>query len=397
MRLCLFTDTLGDINGVSRFIRNAGDAGAALGKPLTVITSTRMEIPRAPHFVNVPPVAAMRMPRYEHLEVVWPRPLAMLRVAREAGPDAIHVSTPGPVGLTGRWVAKKLGVPLLGTYHTDFPAYVEQLFDDAVMGRLTAEVMAWFYRPFRRVFARSPEAMRGMEAAGLDPARFVTLRAGMDTDAFHPRFRDATIWDRLEGGSGDRGRGLVRVLSCGRVSVEKNLPLLTRAWALAAERLADLGVRAQLVVVGDGPYLAEMKRALSGRLAGPSPLFLGFRHGAELSAIYASSDFFVFPSMTDTLGQAVMEAQASGLAALVSDQGGPKGVIAPGATGRVIPGTDVEAWARGIVELAADAEGRMRMGGAAHERMQGFSFRRSFEHFWEVHERAVRESVHSGA
>lgn len=401
MRICLFTDTLGDINGVSRFIRNAGDTGAAMGKPLTVLTSTRMEIPKAPHFVNVAPIVAMRMPGYEHLEVALPGPWELLRKARELRPDVIHVSTPGPVGLTGRWVAKKLGVPLAGTYHTDFPAYVEQLFDDVVMGSLTAELMAWFYRPFRRVFARSPEAMRGMEAAGLDPTRFVTLRAGMDTEAFHPRFRDASIWERLGGGS----PGTVRVLSCGRVSVEKNLPLLTRAWAGAgaAERLAAMGVRAQLVVVGDGPYLGEMKRALgathaasdgAGQLPLLPPVFLGFRHGAELSAIYASSDLFVFPSMTDTLGQAVMEAQASGLAALVSDQGGPKGIIEPGRTGVVIPGTDVEAWTRGIVELAADADRRARMGAAAHERMKAFSFSSSFDHFWAVHAEVVRTSVH---
>jgi glycosyltransferase involved in cell wall biosynthesis len=392
MRVCLFTDTLGDINGVSRFIRNAGDAGAASGCLLTVLTSTRMEVPDKPHFVNVRPIAAMRMPRYEHLEVVLPRAGEIRRVATALKPDAIHVSTPGPVGMVGRGLALKLGVPLLGTYHTDFPAYVERLFDDTVLGSMTADVMAWFYRPFSRVFSRSAESMRSMADAGLDPGRFVTLNAGMDTEMFHPRCRDESLWERL----GASMSGTLRVLSCGRVSIEKNLPMLVQAWKLARPLLRAQGTRAQLVVVGDGPYLAAMKAALAEEGPNePPPLFLGFRHGAELSSLYASSDFFVFPSTTDTLGQAVMEAQASGLPALVSDQGGPKGIIEPGRTGLVLSGSDPAAWARAIAELAADPSRRAEMSDAAHLRMQNYGFAKSFEHFWKVHEQAVAESVHS--
>jgi glycosyltransferase involved in cell wall biosynthesis len=236
--------------------------------------------------------------------------------------------------------------------------------------------------------------MRSMSDAGLDPKRFVTLSAGMDTEVFHPRWRDESIWERL----GPSPPGTIRVLSCGRVSIEKNLPMLVKAWQQAESMFKAAGTRAQLVVVGDGPYLATMKAALSQPGgSGPPPLFLGFRHGAELSALYASADLFVFPSTTDTLGQAVMEAQASGLPALVSDQGGPKGIIEPGRTGFVLPGSDAAAWARAIAELASDPSRRRDMGLAAHRRMQSFGFAKSFDHFWSVHEQAVADSVHSPA
>jgi len=120
-------------------------------------------------------------------------------------------------------------------------------------------------------------------------------------------------------------------------------------------------------------------------------VFLGFRHGEELSALYASSDLFVFPSVTDTLGQVVMESQASGLPVLVSDVGGPKEVVEEGRTGFVLPADKPELWAEHIVSLAMDAAKRRAMGDAAHEAMQRLSIERSFEHFWSVHEIAWRE------
>lgn len=388
MRVVLFTDTLGDVNGVSRFIRNAGDRAAATGRRLTVVTSTRLVIPDAPHFVNFPPRAAGRMPRYEHLELAWPPRGRMLREIAALRPDAVHVSTPGPVGLAGRGLAKKLGAPLLGTYHTDFPAYLEHLFEDAVMGEITSAVMRWFYAPFDRLFSRSEEYMTRMQAAGLDRARMVKLHPGMDTEAFHPRFRDETIWTKVGTGAGPPSR--VRIISCGRVSVEKNLPMLARAWTAADDELQRRSIDAELVVVGDGPYLGRMREELAGRRAS----FAGFRFGADLASIYASGDLFVFPSVTDTLGQVVMEAQASGLPVLVSDRGGPRSMIVPDGpdqTGRVLPGDDANAWARAIVELAADQPRRRRMGAAAHRHMQRYSFAASFEDFWSVHQRAVDE------
>src|SRR5690606_6677947 len=119
-----------------------------------------------------------------------------------------------------------------------------------------------------------------------------------------------------------------------RVSVEKNLPLLARAWPRARRLAAARGIEAELIVVGDGPHREEMAAALCGERAH----FLGFRRGMELSRLYASSDLFIFPSVTDTLGQVVLEAQASGLSALVSDRGGPREVVADGVSGLVIPG-----------------------------------------------------------
>lgn len=140
-----------------------------------------------------------------------------------------------------------------------------------------------------------------------------------------------------------------------------------------------------LVVVGDGPYRARMEQELAGCRA----VFAGFRHGRELSAIYASSDLFVFPSATDTLGQVVMEAQSSGLPVLVSDRGGPREVLREGQTGLVLPASSPGPWAEAIRALLADDARRLAMGRAAHESIQPMTIRHSFDHFWELHERAA--------
>lgn len=111
--------------------------------------------------------------------------------------------------------------------------------------------------------------------------------------------------------------------------------------------------------------------------------------------MYASADVFLFPSTTDTLGQVVMEAQASGLPVLVTDQGGPKEVVEHGRTGFILP-ADPAAWIDHILRLAADSALRAVMSAAAHAHMQPYSMAASFDHFWSVHEQAYAEKQARG-
>jgi len=381
MRVCLFTDTLGDVNGVSRFIRNIADQSLLAHRSLHVLTSTRFQCPVQANVTNVPPMFARAMPGYPQLEIAWPSGRKLTRIADALQPDVVHVSTPGPVGSIGRRYALKRGLPLVGTYHTDFPAYVAHLFGDRVLTWVCDRAMRRFYRPFSAVFTRSDEYAGALVSLGVERGRIVRLLPGIDTDTFHTRHRDPSIWRSHPTIPPDA----VKVLFVGRVSVEKNLPLLVRAWSLVAAREP----RAHLVIVGDGPYRTPMQAALEGKNAH----FLGFRHGAELSALYASSDLFAFPSTTDTLGQVVMEAQSAGLPVIVTDQGGPASVVnhLPGKeqSGLVIHGDDPARWADAIVMLVGDAERRRAMGAAGHRKIQPMSIRDSFVHFWDVHQRAL--------
>jgi len=388
VRVLLFTDTLADVNGVSRFLRDAARHTREAGRDLTIVTSTRLPCPDGPNIVNLSPRAGRSMPGYSHLEVVTPPLRRALALVDRLRPDVVHVSTPGPVGLAGRRAALKRGVPLVGVYHTDFPTYVRLLFDDDAMSWATRRVMRWFYGPFRTLLTRSAAYARPLLEMGFSCRRIVKLRPGTDVEVFHPRHRDDGVWDRF-----GISRGSVKVLSATRVSVEKNLPMLARVWRRVSPTLASRGIEADLVVLGDGPYHAEMVRALAGARAH----FLGFRSGPELSTLYASADLFVFPSRTDTLGQVVMEAQASGLPVLVSDDGGPREVVLPGRTGLVLPGTDEGAWAGAIESLASDRVRLGKMGAAARAHIAPQTIASSIDHFWNLHERALEGGVEADA
>lgn len=392
LRVCLFTDTLGDVNGVSRFIRNVAVQALECGRELHAITSTRFECPARPNIHNLKPLWARPMPKYPQLELAVPPRREMFELADRIRPDVVHVSTPGPVGVAGRRYARRRGLPLVGTYHTDFPAYIDHLFDDVVCTWTCAATMRWFYRPFERLFTRSDDYAVAMGRVGIRRERIVRLLPGIDTRTFHTSHHDpsGSVW---EGCPGVRPES-VKVLYVGRVSVEKNLPMLARVWIRASAALRARAIDAQLLVVGDGPYRASMEAELAR--AGAHAAFLGFRHGQELSTIYATSDLFVFLSTTDTLGQVVMEAQSAGLPVLVTNKGGPREVVDDGVTGFVIESESDAAWANRIVELAASPERRRSMGAAGHAKIQPMSIRHSFEHFWHVHEEVGARAGHKG-
>lgn len=401
MRVMLFTDTLADVNGVSRFIRNVADQARLGGHDFRVVTSTRLDMPAADNITNFDPVYARAMPKYENLELALPPIVRMLRYADRFQPDVIHISTPGPVGCVGFLAAKMLRAPILGVYHTDFPAYIDHLFDDPSMTWACSKYMRAFYSQFSSIFSRSRDYVESLVKLGMPRERMIPLRPGIDIDAFHPRFRDESIWSRtvpptcesssrsVRSATGPSATAPVRILYCGRVSIEKNMPLLVNAWRAAAARLAELNQPAELIIIGDGPYRSEMQRALS---ATPTR-FLGFRHGPELSTLYASSDLFIFPSLTDTLGQVVIESQASGLPVIVSDQGGPKEVVRDHVTGFVLRADRVSDWSERIVQLCLDAPRRREMGAAAHQWAQGLSIKSSFDHFWRIHHEAWRDHI----
>jgi glycosyltransferase involved in cell wall biosynthesis len=206
------------------------------------------------------------------------------------------------------------------------------------------------------------------------------IQPGVDTDKFSPARRDPTIWARL-GVNKPR-----RLLYAGRVSVEKNLPLLSKAFADLCASRGDVA----LVVAGDGPYLATMRKECRGLPAH----FLGYQDDRQLGALYASADLFVFPSRTDTLGQVVLEAQASGLPVLCSSEGGPKEQIADNGTGngtgRIIWTDDATSWSKAIAALLDDELARGRMARAAPQRIGRSSLEKTFLNFWADHLRAVQ-------
>jgi len=376
MRVCIFTDTIGDLNGVSRFIQDMGEQALSNDFDLHIVSSTAKYCPDMPNVHNLKPRWRVPMPFYRELDIAYPSAKALEKKLLELRPDILHISTPGPVGFIARKLAEKYSLPTMGTYHTDFPAYVMNQTGLKCAKRAADRVMRLFYAHFKQVFTRSAEYLDIMEEdIGIPKARARLLAPGTNRERFHPSYNTDNIF-RKYGAAGDGPK----VLYVGRISKEKNIPFLLKVWEKHKECCVES--EAELLLVGEGAL--RHKNAYK-RLDGV--IFAGPVVGEDLSRLYASADLFVFPSVTDTLGQVVMEAQASGVCCIVSDKGGPKSIVThnnrPG--GRVVPADDVEAWVESLEALLKNATLRHHYAQQGFENMHDFDIADSFRHFAQSH------------
>src|SRR3989440_5388533 len=362
-----FTDTLEDVNGVATTIRKMTAAGAAAGKELIVITSrNELTVDDIP-IKNFKPIGEFELPEYELQKLSFPPILQMLDYIQRERFTEIIISTPGPIGLTALLAAKMLNLQTSGIYHTDFPQYVRILTEDSFLESVTWRYMHWFYGQLDTVFVNSEEYRESWIKRGFEPEKLKIFPRGLDTQLFHPTRRDPAFFEKFGAKNGQ-----VRLLYVGRVSREKDLDLLGEAF----RRLRNEGLSIQLCVVGHGPYSKEFSESL------PEALFTGYLKGEELAAAYASADIFVFPSTTDTFGNVIIEAQASGVPVIVSDSGGPKELVENERNGLITKSHDVEDLTRAIRELVTNPERRKQMGNLARESVIDRTWPNAFRKFW---------------
>ena len=362
-----FTDTLEDVNGVATTIRKMTAAAKNAGADLIVVTSrNEIRITDIP-IKNFKPIGEFELPEYELQKLSFPPILRMLDYIQREGFTEIIISTPGPIGLTALAAAKMLNLQTSGIYHTDFPQYIRILTDDSFLESVAWNYMHWFYGQLDSVFVNSEEYRRGWIARGFAPEKLKILPRGLDTTLFSPEHRDPAFWQKF-----GEHNGAVHLLYVGRISKEKDLDVLAQAY----RQLRDEGLPIQLYLVGDGPYLQALHEAM------PEAIFTGYLRGKELAAAYASADVFVFPSTTDTFGNVVIEAQASGVPVIVSDTGGPKELVEENVNGVVTKSHDVEDLARAIRDLVNDKRKRCQMSRQARQAVIDRSWPGAFRKFW---------------
>jgi glycosyltransferase involved in cell wall biosynthesis len=362
-----FTDTLEDVNGVATTIQKMTAAGAVAGKELIVITSrNELTIDDIP-IKNFKPIGEFELPEYELQKLSFPPILQMLDYIQRKRFSEVIISTPGPIGLTALLAAKMLNLQTSGIYHTDFPQYVRILTEDSFLESVTWRYMHWFYGQLDTVFVNSEEYRQSWIKRGFEPDKLKILPRGLDTELFHPTRRNPAFFEKF-----GVTNGQVRLLYVGRVSREKDLDLLGEAF----RRLRDEGLSIQLFIVGHGPYSKELSKAL------PEAVFTGYLTGSDLASAYASADIFVFPSTTDTFGNVIIEAQASGVPVIVSDSGGPKELVENERNGLITKSHDLEDLTRAIRELVVDSNRRKEMGVHARESVINRTWPTAFRKFW---------------
>jgi glycosyltransferase involved in cell wall biosynthesis len=283
------------------------------------------------------------IPFYRELKMYVPRWRAYLDQVRADGVDLIHLTTPGPLGLVALWVASQTGLPIVGSFHTDLSAYTRLLSGSDRLGHWMQQYMRWMYGRCACVLVPSEATRQLMIAAGSRAERLRVWSRGVDTDWFTPARRS----ERLRADwrvSADRPA----LLYVGRLSKEKGLALLPQLQSALRQR----GVGHRWIITGEGPMRAELERNC------PDAAFTGPLGRAEVANTFASADLFVFPSRTDTAGNVVLEAQASGVPVVVSDAGGPSENLRLGLSGTVCCGQDAEAWADHVAAFASRPDAR---------------------------------------
>ena len=370
-RRAWFTDTLEDVNGVATTIRKMTAAGAAAGKELVVVTSrSELRIDDIP-IKNFPPIGEFELPEYELQKLSFPPILQMLDYIQREQFTEIIISTPGPIGLTALLAAKLLNLQTSGIYHTDFPQYIRILTEDSFLESVAWGYMHWFYGQVETVFVNSEEYRQSWIKRGFDPNKLRILPRGLDTKLFTPERRNPEFWQKFCHTNGE-----VRLLYVGRVSREKDLDVLANAYRL----LRSENLPVQLFVVGDGPYTESLSQSL------PEACFTGYLRGPDLATAYASADVFVFPSTTDTFGNVIIEAQASGVPVVVSDSGGPKELVQDNANGFVTKSHNVEDFATAVRKLVLDPDLRERMGQCGRDMVADRTWPGAFRKFWAMTE-----------
>lgn len=375
-RLAYFPDSFHEINGVAHTSRHfeayarrrnlpflcvrAGDRNERLIREGNLWT---LELPRG--FWSVAIEKDLRF------DPAFPRHVPAIEEAlAEFRPDLIHITGPSEIGMIGAGLARWMDLPLAASWHTNVHEYAARRSEPLlrmlsephawVAGQRIEEIMldatAWFYRMAGVLYAPNDELCARLERA--TGRRCFAMPRGVDAELFHPAKRTRADED------GELVLGFV-----GRLSVEKNVALLPDV----QQELQRRGLKFRFMIVGHG---AE-EQWLRARLPGAE--FTGVLRGEELARAYANMDLFVFPSHTDTFGNVVLEALASGVPAIVTHDGGPRTIVRDGVTGRVAHDDE---FAAAIVEIAGDAANHAAMRRAAREHALTASWDAVFENVY---------------
>jgi phosphatidylinositol alpha 1,6-mannosyltransferase len=349
MKVAYFTESLFPlVDGVSRTLAQLFGTLERRGVDFRV-WSPFVPGPQVSWGGRVRRVPFFRFPLYPDYRVSLPWGHGAARELAAWGPDLVHVVSPTPMASWAQRWARRRGVPVVSSFHTHFVSYFSYYGVPWLEGAGWA-MLRRFYARCDAVYAPSRSMIEELERHGI--RRLEPWSRGIDLARFSPSLRDPA----LRAAAGARG-GEPIVLMVSRLVKEKDLADLVQMERILAAR----GVPHRLVLVGDGPMRAELEAAL------PDAHFAGHQEGETLGRWYASGDVFVFPSTTETFGNVVLEAMASGLPAVVVDRGGPPDLVDEGRTGWIARANDPSHLADRVEQLLVDAAARARMSEAARE------------------------------
>ena len=312
MRIALFTETfLPKVDGIVTRLKHTVEHLQRMGDEVMVFSPDGGL--REYKGATIHGVSGMAFPLYPELKLALPRP-SIGDALEKFNPDLIHVVNPAVLGLAGVFYSKTLDIPLLASYHTHLPKYLEH-YGLGVLEGVMWELLKAVHNQARLNLCTST-AMEG-ELSGHGIERVAVWQRGVDTELFRPELASREMRDRLTQGHPDAPL----LLYIGRLSAEKEIDRI--------KPVLESIPGARLALVGGGPYQEELEQ----HFAGTNTYFAGYMEGEELGSAYASADVFVFPSRTETLGLVLLEAMAAGCPVVAANSGGIPDSVTDGENG----------------------------------------------------------------
>ncbi len=380
MRILYCTDTYPpQMNGVSIVTAVSVEGLSGLGWECAVVAP---RYPGGGQGAEVMSVPSMAMPLYPEIRLASPRVADLTDLIGRFRPDLVHCQTEFGIGRAGKAAARRAGLPLVSSYHTDFARYTEA-YGAGWLKRMVSRYIAGFHRTSRRVYTPSTVAREDLLRLGLTDVE--VWGRGVDTELFHPGRRGDGL--RAVLGMGSR----YTFLYVGRLASEKRADQVLDAFRLATEMMPQ-GV-IHMVIAGTGPREAELRaRAPAG------VTFLGLLdRRSRLPDLYANCDAFVFASVTETLGLVVLEAMASGLPVIAVPEGGVRDHLRDGRNGVACREGDVRGMAMAMVRLATEWGLSRRLARGARHTVEGLTWTREVERLDSSYREVVEGATGAGA
>lgn len=374
MKIALVTETYPpEVNGVAMTNQRLVRGMIELGHRVLLVKPQRADAPDletdALSFLEV---FGIPLPNYAGLKIGMPAPGQLEQKFDTFGPDIVHVATEGPLGFSALHAARKLGLPVSSTFHTNFQDYCAD-YGAAFAGRAMMRYLRWFHNKCALTTVPDQELIRRLAGDGVE--RLQMLGRGADIERFSPKWRSQAL--RHEWGADDDSPVALYV---GRAAAEKNIPLTLQLWQRARQNCPKL----KMVVVGDGPVRKKLERKW------PEVYFAGMRYDADLAAHYASADLFLFASESETFGNVVVEALASGLVALTYDYAAGRQFIRTGENGFLAPLGDEAALFARLEEILRKRESWANIRHAARQTAESYPWGATIERFAKLLQQAAQ-------
>lgn len=359
LRIALISETyLPEINGVANTLSRLVEGLRARGHRVQVVRPRQDGDGRQPASTDLLLTRGWPLPGYRGLQWGQPALRKLLRHWRLQRPDVLYIATEGPLGLSALRAARRLGIAVVSGFHTNFQHYANR-YGIGLLTCAVTQYLRWFHNRSQLTLVPSPDQLAALQRRGFQ--RLQLLARGVDSTLFHPARRSEQLRAHWGLEAAD-----VAVLHVGRLAQEKNLGLLGPAFARLQARHPERRMR--LILIGDGPQRSLLEAQL------PHALFCGQQRGETLATHYASGDLFLFPSLSETFGNVVLEAQASGLGVVAFDLAAAGQHIQPGHNGVLAQPGDAEDFCEAACWLldGDDTLRRVRLNARQHASQQSW-------------------------